>query len=183
MVLTISSLLFLKFPSGPPLSTGLSAPSAVLLCPGQHTAQGWSWQEHNNDWTELLSSTQEEKANDWLTRRWKRDAEIKGKAWHMCKERRGFSQLHCLLRAQGARLSTVSCSLHAEMCGETKKRLWYPTKLGTKPSSPVIKMWLWEVHWALGPSSIKQLQLSKSVVEMREEFCTMVLPDTQSSAQ
>lgn len=29
----------------------------------------------------------------------------------------------------GPASSTASCN-HAEMCGDTKKRLWYPTKLG-----------------------------------------------------
>lgn len=110
--------------------------SYSVLGSTQHRA-GLGRSTTSTDWTELLSSTQEEKANDWLTRRWKRDAEIKGKEWHTCKERRGFSQFHCLPRAQEARLSTVSCSLYAEMCGETKKsalvpdKAWYEAQLSS----------------------------------------------------
>lgn len=73
--------------------------------------------------------------------------------------------------------------LHTETCGEqpgivTKKGLWSPAVLGGNPSPVVLSMRLWAIYWALGPSSIKQLQLSKFVMEMREEFCTTVLPDT-----
>lgn len=82
-----------------------------------------------------------------------------------------FHQHYCLPMDQEATPSAwLSGSLHAETFGEQpgvvqKERLWYLANLGLKSSSIVLSTWMWTIYWEVGPSSFKQFQLSKSVVE------------------
>lgn len=187
MVLTMLPLLFLKCPPPRPVSTSqmrtvsfkrrgrpvslCTAHSIGLVSAGTH--------KHWLNWTTEFYLGGKGKwvtAQKWRERGWKKgkkEKRKKGKAWHIFKEL-------CLLHHDHV---SPHMYLHTETCGEqpgivTKKGLWSPAVLGGNPSPVVLSMRLWAIYWALGPSSIKQLQLSKFVMEMREEFCTTVLPDT-----